>query len=73
MTATTPTVADEVDRYLRTGDTDPYHSAWSGRSFLEGAQLACGDLENALVAEVSRRSNGWRPPPALVDIEDLGA
>jgi hypothetical protein len=73
MTATTPTVADEVERYLRTGDSDPYHAAWSGRNFLESAQLARADLQNALVAEVSRRWSGWRPPPALVAIEDLAA
>lgn len=73
MTPTTPSVADEVERYLRTGDSDPYHAAWSGRSFLEKAQLAHVDLENALVAEVSRRANGWQPPPALVAVEDLVA
>lgn len=73
MTSTTPIVADEIERYLRTGDTDPYHAAWSGRSFLESAQLAHADLENALVAEVSRRTNGWRPPLGLVAVEDLAA
>lgn len=73
MTTTTPTVADEVERYLRTGDTDPYHAAWSSPSFYKRAQLAGADLENALVAEVSRRANGWEPPPALVAIEDLVA
>lgn len=71
MTTTTPTVADEIERYLRTGDTDPYHAAWSAPSFLEGARGAGADLENALVAEVSRRANGWQPPPALVAIENL--
>ncbi len=64
MTRRTPSVADEIERYLRTGDTEPYHAAWSGQSFLESAQLASADLENALVAEVSRRANGWQPPPA---------
>lgn len=73
MTAMTSSVADEVERYLRTGDTDPNYAAWSGRSFLENAQRAHADLENALVAEVLRRNNGWRPPPALVGIEDLAA
>ena len=73
MTSTTPTVADEIERYLRTGDTDPYHSAWSSPSFFKRAQLAGADLENALVAEVSRRANGWVPPPGLVAIEGLVA
>lgn len=73
MTSTTPTVADEIERYLRTGDTDPYHAAWSSPSFFKRSQLAGVDLENALVAEVSRRANGWEPPPALMAIEDLVA
>lgn len=65
-------VADEIERYLRTGDTDPYHAAWSG-SPLERARLASAALNNALVAEVSRRANGWQPPSALLAIEDLHA
>jgi hypothetical protein len=73
MTPKTPNVADEVERYLRTGDTDPYHTAWSGRNFLEKAQRAHANFENALVAEVSRRANGLQPPPALVGIQDLAA
>lgn len=73
VTTTTLTVADEIERYLRTGGTDPYHAAWSSPSFFKRAQLAGADLENALVAEVSRRANGWEPPPALVAIEDLAA
>ncbi len=71
MTSTTPTVTEEIKRYLRTGDTDPYHAVWSAPSFLQRAQLAGADLENALVAEVSRRANGWEPPPTLMAIEDL--
>ena len=71
MTSTTPTVAGEIERYLRTGDTDPYHAAWSAPSFLQRAQLAGADLENALVTEVSRRANGWEPPPTRMAIEDL--
>ncbi len=48
----TRTVADEIERYLRTGDTDLYHSAWPGDSFLARAQRAGEDLREALVAEV---------------------
>jgi len=73
MTPRTPSVVDEIERYLRTGDTDPHHTAWSGQSFLEKAQRARAALENALVAEVSQRATGWHPPPALVGIEDLAA
>jgi hypothetical protein len=70
MTLTKLTVADEVERYLRTGDTDPYHTAWTAPSFLARTQRASVDLENALGAEVLRRANGWEPPPALEALED---
>lgn len=53
MTSMTPSVAADVERYLRTGDSDPYYAAWSGAKFIESARLAHGDLENALIAEVS--------------------
>jgi hypothetical protein len=51
-------IASEVERYLLTGETDPYHSAWGGDSFMDRAQRASDDLRGALVAEVSRRSAG---------------
>jgi len=25
-------IADEVERYLRTGETDPHHAAWPGNA-----------------------------------------
>lgn len=52
-----PTIAGEVDRYVRTGDTDPYFAAWTG-SFLERAKRAHEDLRSGLVREVLRRSEG---------------
>ncbi len=58
MTNRTPTVADEIARYIETGDTDPYHEAWTGRSFLERACRAHDDLRAGLVAEVKRRAAG---------------
>jgi hypothetical protein len=73
MTSGPPTVAQEIERYLRTGDIDPRYTAWSASSFLEKAQNASSDLKNALVAEVLRRAPAWQPPPALVAIEDLAA
>ncbi|MFU8806433.1 MAG: hypothetical protein ACNA8W_21655, partial [Bradymonadaceae bacterium] len=65
MTSRTPSVADEIERYLRTGDSDPYYAAWPGQNFLESARLAHADLENALVAELIGRTKGWRPPLTL--------
>lgn len=52
-----PTVAQEVERYLLTGETDPYRSAWSG-SFLERERLAHDDLRGALVGAVRRLTAG---------------
>lgn len=64
MTSTLATIAEEVDRYVRTGETDPHHSAWPG-SFLERARRAEEDLRGGLVCEVRRRSEGraHRPLP----------
>ncbi|QRK13370.1 hypothetical protein JQX13_27050 [Archangium violaceum] len=62
MTDTQPTIAQEVERYLRTGNTDPHHTAWPG-GFLESAQRAHNDLRNALVSEVKRLAAGRTPRP----------
>jgi hypothetical protein len=61
---TQPTILDEIERYLRTGETDPYHAAWPG-GFLEGAQRAHHDLREALVREVRLLAEGrtHRPIP----------
>jgi len=61
-----PTTADEVERYLRTGDTDPLLAAWPG-SFMERARQAHIELRGALVREVKRLSLGLAhsaPPTA---------
>ncbi|MBO0797185.1 MAG: hypothetical protein J2P31_00020 [Blastocatellia bacterium] len=59
MTETQRTVAQEVERYLRTGDSDPYRSAWSG-GFVEREKCAHEDLRKALVREVRRLAAGLR-------------
>jgi len=69
MTSTMPSIATEVERYLRTGDSDPDHAVWPGHNFIESARLAHEDLENALFAEVRRRSGSWRPPRAMRDLD----
>ena len=53
MTETQRTVAQEIERYLRTGESDPYRSAWSG-GFLQREKRAHDDLRDALVREVRR-------------------
>jgi hypothetical protein len=57
-----PTIAGEIERYLRTGATDPHCAAWSG-GFMERANRAHGDLRGALVREVRRLANGLTHEP----------
>jgi hypothetical protein len=52
-----PTIADEVERYLRSGETDPHLAAWSG-GFMERANRAHEDLRGALAREVRRLAEG---------------
>lgn len=59
MTETQRTVAQEIEHYLRTGESDPYRSAWSG-SFLEREERAYDDLRKALAREVRRLTAGLR-------------
>jgi hypothetical protein len=51
------TIAEEVERYLRTGESDPLYLAWSG-GVLERANRAHDDLRGALVCAVRRLSEG---------------
>jgi len=62
MTESQRTIAQEIERYLRTGETDPYRSAWSG-GFLEREKRAHDDLRRALVREVRRLTAGLRHEP----------
>ena len=55
-------VAEAIDRYLRSGDSDPMYSAWPG-SLFERAKRADDALLGALVAEVKRRAAGLDHPP----------
>jgi hypothetical protein len=59
MTETQRTIAQEIEHYLRTGESDPYRSAWSG-GFLEREERAHEDLRKALVCEVRRLTAGLR-------------
>ncbi len=44
-------IAEEIERYLRTGDYDSRHAKWPG-DFLKSAQRAHADLREALVRKV---------------------
>ncbi len=57
------TIADDIERYLRTGETDPYHAAWPGNDFMERANRAHEDLRGALVREVRRLAEGLAHEP----------
>jgi hypothetical protein len=54
---TRSTIDEEVERYLRTGESDPHREAWSG-GFLEREKRAHQDLRGALVCEVRRLAEG---------------
>ena len=62
MTGHRPTIADEIERYLLTGETDLLHTAWSG-DFMQRAERAHEDLRGALVSAVRQRVEGLKPPP----------
>jgi hypothetical protein len=64
VTDTPPTIVDEIECYVRTGDADPYHAAWPG-GFLERAHRAHADLRGGLIREVKRLAQGraHRPLP----------
>ena len=55
-------IAEEVERYLLTGESDPLYSAWPG-SFLERANRAHHDLRGALVRAVGRLTKGLANDP----------
>jgi hypothetical protein len=54
VTEAQSTINDEIERYLRTGESDPLSAAWSG-SFMERANRANEDLRGAVVRTV----RGW--------------
>ena len=62
VTDAQPSIAEEVERYLLTGESDPLYSAWSG-SFLERANRAHDDLRGALVRAVRRLTKGLAHEP----------
>ncbi|QRK08630.1 hypothetical protein JQX13_00070 [Archangium violaceum] len=65
-----PTVAEEIERYLRTGDADMLGDAWPG-DIMERGRRQHADLRGALVEEVRRLAKGHshEPVPANVGVE----
>ncbi len=70
MPKPTPNIADEIKRYLRTGDSDMDARAWPG-DFMERGRLQDADLRGALVDAIRRLAKGHshEPVPANVGIE----
>ena len=42
-----PSIVDEIEHYLRTGETDPYHAAWPEPGLMARASRAHEDLRGA--------------------------
>lgn len=59
-----PRINDEIERYLRTGESDPCYGAW-GDGFMERASRAHNDLRGALICEVKRLAKGLSHAPIL--------
>ena len=53
-------IRHEIERYLKTGGSDPKYLAWEGDSFLDRARRGSRDLTSALVDEVKRLQQGIR-------------
>lgn len=48
--------ADQIDRFLRTGDSDALFAGWPGRNLLDRFQRGSDALVDALIAEVRQRA-----------------
>lgn len=49
-------IANEIERYLQTGDADPMAFAWKGGSLMDNFHQQHADLANALLEEVAKRA-----------------
>lgn len=66
-----PSVADEVERYLLTGSSDPVYAAWPG-NILERATRGRDELRAALIRAVRLKDvTTTRAMPAQLDAVDL--
>ncbi len=68
--SSSPTIADEIERYIRTGDADMDAWAWPG-DIMECGRHQHADLSGALVEEAHRLAKGrsHEPVPANVGVE----
>ena len=65
-----PSIADEIERYLRTGETDPWRDAWPG-DIVERGSRGRAALRAALVQDVQRLAEGrsHEPVPEGIGVE----
>ncbi len=73
VTSLPPAIAEETEKYLRTGRSDSCGHAWPGGSIMERAQRGDTALTDALVAEVRLRAQGCHhgAPDELQDVSGL--
>ncbi|MCG8420650.1 MAG: hypothetical protein MJE77_22250 [Proteobacteria bacterium] len=57
-----PTIDQEVQRYLRTGEHDDYYRAWPGNDFLSRATNGQDALLDALITAIREREIGRSLP-----------
>jgi hypothetical protein len=67
MSASQSTIADEIERYLRTGDADAEGWAWPG-DLMERCRRQHADLRAALVDEVRRLAKGCSHEPVPEEV-----
>lgn len=56
-------IAESIELYLRTGESDPLHRAWPGADIIERCTRGQDGLLDALANEVGRRTAGRIHPP----------
>src|SRR4051794_18550940 len=56
-------ISDEVDRYIRTGESDLLYRAWPGSGIMERSNCAHDDPRGALIQAVRKRTLGLTHPP----------
>lgn len=62
-------IAEAVERYLRTGESDHDHPQWPGQNIFEKAKRGHDALLDALVREVQRRSEGKQHALVRADLD----
>jgi hypothetical protein len=61
---------EEVERYVKTGESDLLSAAWPGDVF-QRSRIATSDMRAALVDEVLKRANGTSDPRGHSPLDDL--